>query len=206
MPRKINRYFLKLKIIKYLSNDLKYDKNEKDLIIDFLKNNPLAIFPYNFTKKYRRKDVKVYTDDLCGMKYIIQDHKRLYFKKSWGEKRIKKYYSVLLSEQDIDSPHCYENPNFCVNKDDIVVDAGVAEGNFALSIIEKVKKIYLFEADEEWIDVLKTTFAPWKEKVEIICKYVSDNDENGNITLDSFFKTGKIDFIKQILKEKKLNY
>jgi hypothetical protein len=173
-----------------------FDNLEKEGIIDFLNNNSLSVFPYNFTKKYNCNDIIVYTDAICRMKYIIQDNKRLYFKKGWSEKRIKKYYSSLLLEQDIDSPHRYENNIFNVNNGSIVVDAGVAEGNFALSIVEKVKKLYLFEADEKWIEALKVTFAPWKEKVEIICKYVSNNDEGMNTTLDTFLKHQQIDFIK----------
>jgi len=195
-PRRYNRYILKLKIIKYLSEYLKFDKLETDGIVNFLKHNTLSIFPYNFTKKYKPEDVMVYNDNTCGTKYIIQDDKRLYFKKGWNEKRIKKYYSGLLLEQDIDSAHRYESEDFYVEEGDIVVDVGAAEGNFALSIVEKVKKLYLFEVDEKWIEALKITFAPWEEKVEIVCKYVSDNDGNGCISLDAFLNKQKIDFIK----------
>jgi hypothetical protein len=43
---------------------------------------------------------------------------------------------------------------------------------------------------------LEATFAPWKEKVVIVNKYVSDNDKKNNVTLDAFFRNEKIDFIK----------
>jgi len=187
---------LKLKIIKYLSDTFDYEENEKEEIINFLKNNPLPVFPYNFTKKYKFNNIAVYIDPLNEMKYIIQDNKRLYFKKKWDENRVKRCYRNLLIEQDIDSPHKYESEDFYVEKDDIVVDAGAAEGYFALSIIEKAKKIYLFEIDEEWIEALQATFDPWKEKVIIVNKYVSDNDDNGCITLNTIFENKKIDFIK----------
>jgi hypothetical protein len=39
--------------------------------------------------------------------------------------------------------------NFDVDVDDIVGDIGAAEGSFGLSIVEKAKKLYLFEMDEE---------------------------------------------------------
>ncbi|MDR0737564.1 MAG: FkbM family methyltransferase, partial [Prevotellaceae bacterium] len=90
----------------------------------------------------------------------------------------------------------YETAGFHVSESDVVVDAGVAEGNFALSVIEKVKKIYLFEMDKAWITALEATFAPWKEKVVIVNKYVSDVNEKNRITLDAFFGNEKIDFIK----------
>jgi hypothetical protein len=120
----------------------------------------------------------------------------LYFKRDWDEEQIQKYYNGLLIEQDISSPHRYETAEFHVSEGDVVIDAGVAEGNFALSIVDKVKKLYLFEVDEAWIEVLKITFAPWKDKVIIINKYVSNNNKDNCITLDSFFGDEQIDFIK----------
>lgn len=193
---KYTRHKTKIKIIKYLSNESNYDKLEKEKIIGFLKKNPLPIFPYHFTKKYNQNNIIVYMDNVCGIRYIIQEGKKLYFKKKWDENKIKSYYNSLLLEQDINSPHRYESEEFCVKEGDVVIDAGVAEGNFALSVVEKVKKMYLFEADEEWMDALRVTFAPWKEKVEIICKYVSDNNENNNIKLDTLLGKQKIDFLK----------
>jgi hypothetical protein len=101
-----------------------------------------------------------------------------------------------LVEQDAASPHRYETTEFHVSEGDVVVNAGVAGGNFALSIVDKVKKIYLFEVDKAWIEVLKITFAPWKDKVVIVNKYVSDNNKGNCITLDNFFGQEQIDFIK----------
>jgi hypothetical protein len=54
----------------------------------------------------------------------------------------------------------------------------------------------LFESDEEWIDVLKYTFAPWEEKVILVNKYVSTKTENDRVSLDDFFNDQKIDFLK----------
>jgi predicted RNA methylase len=152
--------------------------------------------PYNFIKKYNPEDVTVYMDCESGMKYVMHENRRLYFKRKWTDMRIKYGYNSLRIEQDERSPHRYETPNFNVQKGNTVVDAGTAEGNFALSVVEKAKKLYLVEVDEEWIEALNLTFAPWKEKVEIINKYVSDNDDNGCIRLDTFFKNKQVDFIK----------
>jgi hypothetical protein len=101
-----------------------------------------------------------------------------------------------LVEQDIHSPHRYEFADFNVHQNDIVADIGAAEGIFALSVIEKVSKIYLFECDNSWIEALLMTFTPWKEKVVIINKYISDNNENNCITLDAFLNGKEINFIK----------
>jgi len=195
MHGKYRLYWLQRGIIKYLRNTSEFEKFEETEIINYLRNNLLSVFPYNFTKKYNAADIIVYTDS-NNMKYVLHENKKLYFKKKWDENKIKSCYNRLLIEQDIDSPHRYQTADFCVNEGNIVVDAGAAEGNFALSIVEKVTKLYLFEVDEEWVEALKVTFEPWKEKVEIICKYVSNNDEGNCITLDAVFWEKKIDFIK----------
>jgi len=187
----------KIKIVKYLKRSSEFDDEEKKEIVNYFAKNPLAVFPYEFTKKYNPKDVVVHTDNENNMKCVWHEKKRLYFKKNWSEEKIQNYYNGILLEQDVESSHRYETADFYVKENDVVVDVGVAEGNFALSVVEKAKKIYLFEIDEEWIDVLKITFAPWKEKVEIVCKYVSDKDSDSSITLDTFFSDKqKVDFIK----------
>ena len=35
---------------------------------------------------------------------------------------------------------------------------------------------------------MEVTFAPYKEKITIVRKYVSDVDDEDNITLDTFFR------------------
>jgi predicted RNA methylase len=170
--------------------------DEYQAVLDYLTHHPLSVFPYSYTGKYNPEDIVVYLDAEKKMRYILQDGKRLYFRKGWDEKQVQAYYNGLLIEQDSCSPHCYETAGFHVSEGDVVVDAGAAEGNFALSVIDKVKKIYLFEVDKKWIAALKATFAPWKEKVTIVNKYVSDNDKKNCITLDTFFGNEQIDFIK----------
>jgi hypothetical protein len=188
---------LKQDIINYLGTGPQENRtDEEQEILDYLKRHPLAVFPYSYTEKYKPENIAVYMDNEKGMYYVLHDGKRLYFKKGWSKEQVQTYYNGLLIEQDANSPHRYETAGFHVSEGDVVVDAGVAEGNFALSIIEKVKKIYLFEVDETWISTLEITFAPWKDKVVIINKYVSDNDKNNCITLDTFLGDEKIDFIK----------
>jgi hypothetical protein len=194
--RRKNR--LKHKVICYLENLSPEDMtDEKREILNYLKHHSItSVFPYDYTKKYNSDHVIVYMDKVNGMRYVLLDNKRLYFKRDWDEKQIQRYYNGLLIEQDVESPHRYETSEFYVSNGDVVVDAGVAEGNFALSVVERAKKLYLFEVDEEWIEALKKTFAPWKDKVVIVNKYVSDNNNGNCITLDQFFGQEKIDFIK----------
>jgi hypothetical protein len=193
---------LKWRVIEYLENDpINTCDVEKMQAIYFIrKSKQFSVFPYDFIYKYHKKNIIVYTDDTCGLKYIMHDNnKRLYFKRGWDEEYIKNYYNGLLIEQDMDSPHRYENEDFHVYNGNIVVDIGVAEGNFAFSIIEKCEKLYLFEADNEWIEALNMTFYPWLNsgKVIIINKKVSDNNDSDSITLDNYFiENEKINFIK----------
>ncbi|MDR1370730.1 MAG: FkbM family methyltransferase [Dysgonamonadaceae bacterium] len=117
-------------------------------------------------------------------------------KRSMTRLEIQRSYDNLIFEQQPHSPHCYFSDDFFVTESDIVIDAGTAEGNFALSIIDKVSKIYLFEADLGWIEALEATFEPWKEKVIISNNFISNNDVGKNITLDMAIGSQSVDFIK----------
>ncbi|MDR2145852.1 MAG: FkbM family methyltransferase [Tannerella sp.] len=198
----INQNFRKIvfrrKILAFLRKNLigdncDYEKNE---VLGYLEKNPLSMLPYEFTQKYKPDTVLVYTDKDCRMKYVMHENKRLYFSPAWKEKRIKEYYTMSLTEQDIASPHRYEYENFEVNDGDVVVDIGVAEGNFALSVVERAKKIYLFETEEDWVLALKKTFEPWREKVVIVNKFVSDHNTENEICLDDYFEDQEINFMK----------
>ena len=101
-----------------------------------------------------------------------------------------------MIEQDKKSPHRYLNETFNVNENDIVIDIGAADGNFSLEVIDRVKKLYIFESDINWIEALNATFEPWKEKVHIINKFVSNIDDNKQVTLDRLLMNIHIDFIK----------
>jgi hypothetical protein len=189
LRRKILKHFASLPV-----NEI---NNEQMDVLKYLEYNPVTTFPYIFSKTYSPENVEVFYDDQNGMKYVLMENKRLYFKKRWSEKRIKKGYSDLMREQDLISPHRYLTDDFYVGNNDIVADIGAAEGNFSLSIVDKVKRIFIFEYDKEWIEALKVTFAPWKEKVEIVNKRVSDFDDLKHIKFDTFFGNNiNINFLK----------
>jgi len=182
---------IKLKILEILAN-----KNEEKIeVINYLKKNTAVMIPYEFTKKYKAEDINVYRDN--DYKYVIHENKKLYFPQNWMEEKIQVYYNSLLMEQDINSPHRYEYNNIQINHGDVIVDIGAAEGIFALSSVEKAKKIYLFECDELWVNALKMTFLPYREKTVIVNKYVEERSNNNDtVTIDNFFHEKKIDFIK----------
>jgi hypothetical protein len=156
-------------------------------VISFLKKNPLHMFPYDFIHKYDSKRVEVYEDEDSAYKYVLYKDKRLYYPLGWSPENIKYSHSFSCLEQDNDSPHSYESSSFNYYGDDIAVDAGAAEGNFSLSIVEKVKKLYIFECEEGWLAPLRKTFQAWSEKVEIIPMKLSEKVTPESTTLDQFF-------------------
>jgi hypothetical protein len=202
VPKPLRTVILKINLRKkilehFISLPENEVNNEQREVLEFLEDNTVRIFPYPFHDDYSSDKIEVFHDPEKDMRYVIQDGKRLYFKRRWGEKRIKRAYSDLLREQDINSPHRYLTDSFTVGKDEVIADIGAAEGNFSLSVIEKVRKVYLFEYDREWIEALKATFAPWADKAEIINKYVSDSDDEAHIRFDSFYENRKdITFLK----------
>jgi hypothetical protein len=169
--------------------------NEKD-VVEYIFNNEFSMIPYNFTKKYNSGAVKVFDDKKSKMKYVIYNEKKLYFPRFAREEEIRALYNWLLIEQDVESPHKYEAPGFFVNSGDIAADIGASEGLFSLSVIDRVKLLYIFECEKSWNNALKKTFEPWKDKVKIINKYVGDKNNKNCTTLDSFFKDKEINYIK----------
>lgn len=155
-------------------------------VLNYLKTNPLRLFPYEFPDQYNAAEIVVTHDPETGLNYVLHQQKRMYFKRSWGRGTIQGKYNDLLIEQDPHSPHCYLDKEFKVEPGDVVADIGAAEGIFALSVIEKAKQIFLFETDPEWIEALQATFLPWGDKVKIIHKFVSDQNNATHISLDHF--------------------
>lgn len=59
-----------------------------------------------------------------------------------------------------------------------------AEGIFTLDHIEEIEHAYLFESDRNWIKALEATFHPWRDKITIIPKYVSNENTDMSVSLD----------------------
>ncbi len=167
-------------------------------VLNYLSKNPIVVFPYDFQDEYIAENIEVFDDKEKGLKYVLMDGKKLYFKKRWGTKKIQNLYNLLSKEQDIRSPHRYLTNEFEFKMGETLVDVGAAEGNFALSVVEKASRIILFEADKEWIEPLNATFEPWKDKVEIVNKFVSNISDSSNTKLDDYLnvENGRETFIK----------
>ena len=189
---------LRYKILNYFASLPENEVNdEQKEVLHYLENGEIRIFPYPFHANYSPDKIDVVYDPVKAMRYVLQEGKRLYFKKRWGEKKIRRSYCELMREQDINSPHRYLTNSFTVGENDVLADIGAAEGNFSLAVIEQIRKVYIFEYDEEWIEALRATFAPWADKVEIINKFVSDHNDSSHIRFDTFYELKKdISFLK----------
>jgi len=184
--KKILAKKLPISILKYYEGLPEAPSEEIKSVLNYLRTNPIAVFPYDFQNQYIAEDIEVFDDHDKGLRYVLLDGKRLYFKKRWNKRKIRNLFNLLSKEQDILSPHRYLTEQFKFDDGTVLVDVGAAEGNFALSVVEKASRLILFEADKEWIEPLKATFEPWKNKVLIVNKFVSDVTHSRNIRLDDF--------------------
>ena len=189
---------LPISIQKYYASLPEPISDEIKTVMDYLSKKPIAVFPYDFQDEYIAENIEVYADKEKGLRYVLLNGKRLYFKKRWGKKKIQNLYNLLSKEQDVRSPHRYLTKEFEFEEGEVLVDVGTAEGNFALSVVEKASRIILFEADKEWIEPLIATFEPWKDKVQIVNKYVSNFTDSTNTKLDDYLSVeqGKKTFLK----------
>lgn len=189
---------LKDSVIAYLSaipqNEIKVEQKQ---VLEFLKHHDIAVFPYEFTGKYNPEDIPIFYDDAQKLFFTPWEGGNLYYKNGSQKKKAQRYFNSLRLEQDIQSPHRYLTSDFTVSENDVIADVGAAEGNFSLSVVNKAKHIYLFEPEQGWVKALQATFAPWKEKVTIVQKFISDKTGGNSITLDDYFSGDKVvDFIK----------
>jgi len=186
--------FTKYRLLSRYENEV----NEEILkIVDYLKNHDLHIFNYYFTQKYDDMDIQIQFDKRIGLYYALFEGKPMYFARyinSW--EKAYNYYKFISLEQDLESPHRYITDDFNIDENSIIVDAGAAEGNFGLSVVEGAKKLYLFEPSLNWVEALQYTFAPYKEKVVIVNRYLSDYVSTDTIKLDELISNERVNFIK----------
>lgn len=154
----------------------------------YIKEHDYTRHIYDFAPSYINMHVEVMEDKEKELRYVLHaGSKKLYFPGDYSVEKIQKNYRNLIIEQHQEHPHHYiDTLTEVENK--TILDIGAAEGIFSLSVIEKAKLVYLFECEPKWIKALEATFEPWKEKVIIIRKYISDTNSENQQTLDTFFE------------------
>lgn len=196
-----NQYSQKMIIQKIKKN---YGQSKDNEIQEILKNITASghVGPYNQDFAYEVQGMSdeekklIQYDSEVGMWYALWKGKRMYYPKGRRKEDVIAEIQFVYLEQDIKSPHRYLDESFDVNEGDIVVEAGVAEGNFGLEIVDKVKKLYLVECEHSWVEALQKTFEPWKDKVVIIEKMLGEKDEEKFASIDGIVTEGYANFIK----------
>lgn len=162
----------------------------------------VKIFPY---PQIRTIEHEIESGINNQLPYVKHNGKLLYFPKTWDVEQAKWTYKNFIERENTlgggytsKAPHQYQTENFKVEGGDVLVDVGCAEALLSLDVVEKVSKVYLIEANPIWIEALQATFDPWKEKVEIVNKLVTDSDSAETRTLSSILKNenGKSFFVK----------
>jgi len=177
---------IKQEVVEYVTQNSFKDSEYIDML-EYLRKYPLAIMPYKFVLSYKSVDL-VFKDKECEMLYVLYNGKRMYFPRNWSKFKIRECFCLLKMEQDIESPHRYEYGKCCVQSGDIVIDCGTSEGIFALSVIDRASKIYCVECDPLWVEALEMTSRPYRDKIVIVNKYVSDSDNDNQIMLDTILE------------------
>lgn len=149
-----------------------------------------VFFPYQQIK--RLESVNIEYNEEYHLPFVMHNRKRLFFPANYSIEDCERAYRFLIEQDQVvgggymeKAPHCYQTEQFKVKSGDVLVDGGAAEGIFALEMIDEVSHVYLIESDEKWIPALQATFAPYNDKVTIVHKYLSDIDDENNISLAS---------------------
>ena len=158
--------------------------------LEYWKSHKLSCFNQHLDGKEGSLH-RVFFDSECDLPYIYFDtiggdwHKMYYPRdEKFFIHNGEKFVENILAEQLPTSPHLYIKGEHKICAGDIVIDAGVCEGNFALRYIDLCSKVYLFESDNKWIEPLNQTFKDYSDKVEIIPRFVSNVTDDKNITID----------------------
>lgn len=185
----------------------KYEDSTDPVIqetIDYWRTNALTVFNQHVDENRGTFD-RVFFDAECNLPYIHfktvgGDWRRMYYPqdKKFYIHNDEQFVFCLMKEQQPTSPHLYTTAEHDVHAGDILIDAGVCEGNFALRYVDLCSKLYLFEPDPIWHEPLKQTFKDYRDKVEIIPCFVSDITEHNVTRIDDALPNlrGKNIFLK----------
>ena len=146
----------KKKIINYLARQ---DNPDYMKIAKYLNDNKVNVFPYKFTEQYKSSDISIKKDKTSNLYFTNYHNFDIYLKPAFTNKyRAARYFKNILLEQDTQSPHRYTTEEFHPQKDSVILDIGGAEGFFPIDYIDAVKKVYIFECSNEWIQALEKTY------------------------------------------------
>ena len=168
---------------------LKYEDCADPVIqetLEYWKTHELSVFNQHVDFSTGTFDRVFFDEELpyIYFKTVVGDYRKMYFPpdKNFYVYNGERFVEQLMKEQEPTSPHLYTTDEHRVQEGDILIDAGVCEGNFALRYADICDKIYLFEPEVKWHEPLLRTFAPFGDKVELIPRYVSDFNAADKVT------------------------
>lgn len=181
-------------------------KNDLNTALAFMGRHGLTSYPSEYMLEYKNKEIDIRFDIEKQLYYCMHNGRKLYFTAAFSKDRIVKLYRSLITEQDVRSAHRYID-DYDKLTGFTLLDVGSAEGIFTLDNIDRIKHAYLFEAEPYWIDALRATFEPWRDKITIIDKYVGDKTTGNFITLDNFCEERQMDklFLKMDIEGAELS-
>lgn len=171
----------------------KEDANNYGSELNYIKDtNGISAFPY---RQVKTCNIPKYDFDAeKKLPFVTHNNKKLFFPSNWTPEFACEKYRYYIEKENLlgggfteKAPHQYVTETFHVEQNDIVVDAGCAEALFALDSVEKAKHVYLLEVDAIWFKPLQATFAPYKDKVTIIQKFLGGEKSENSVTLNSLF-------------------
>jgi len=135
---------------------------------------------------------EVFIDDKLQMPYIFFEtiagkRLKMYYPRNHPNfefKDGKPYVKNILQEQIPASPHLYTTETHKIEDGDVIIDAGVCEGNFSLRYVDIASKFYLFENNANWIEPLYHTFTAAKIDGNIFPKGVGSETNDNCVRID----------------------
>jgi FkbM family methyltransferase len=135
-------------------------------------------------RKYIRE---IREEDDC---YVISFHglnAPLYWPRQFAPAGI---YQVTSETFDQEDWHYYQRPETTVEAGEVLLDVGTAEGLFPLTVVDKCKKIILVEPNPLFVSTLRKTFAPYRDKVELI--HAAVGNQEGELFMEGGSLSGKM--------------
>ncbi len=191
----INARFLCLDILDYY---VQHEQESKDYLqeLQYLRQTRrFCNFPY--PTNTQPLTVNSGFDRESKLPYVIHNNKKLFFPSNFSVNDAANAYSYYIQTEkllgvgdDGNAPHQYQSSNIHVEENDVVFDIGAAEGIFALDQIEKASHVFIVECDSKWIEPLRNTFAPYKNKITIIQKPISPDKTKNTMSLEELISLG----------------
>lgn len=186
------------------SQNIEDDEGKKKAIEYTKETGCFEMIPYHRTRP--SQPIKSGINRTLMLPYIVHNGANLYFPSDWNLHQAESTYRHFIEDEQLTgerfreyAPHCYVSQTFTIEKDDVLIDAGCAEGLLSLSFIDNASRIYLIENDPIWFKPIEATFKEYLDnKVFLIKKTINNYNSGDTITLQNIIENDPHDsfFIK----------